>query len=97
MLKGPGLWKFNCSLLSKKAFAQEMTTHLNELLDSTEHIEDRSLRWEAIKNSIIEFSQWFSRREAKQKKEKKSALTKRLCSLEKKLPMLNLKSPSVLR
>ena len=90
-MRGPGLWKFNTSHLSKKEYVDQ----INKVLD---HVEFRYNelnplnRWEMLKMDVREETIQFSNHFAVTRKQKIKALQKQLESANKRLAMINLKA-----
>ena len=72
--RGPGLWKFNSSLLHNP----EYVTGVKEVLRTHDEIENKSLKWEIIKMKIRQFSISFSKKSAKEKREEEIKLSSEL-------------------
>ena len=76
-LKGPGSWKLNVSLLMNEHYVNAMESNIPIWKeDSQEHFADSKMSWEWIKFKIREFSLDFSKKLARKKREKESALLK---------------------
>ena len=58
--RGPGLWKFNNSLLQDTNFSEYISDRMNALIEGMEHFPSVKLWWDFFKNSlkaeIISFS-----------------------------------------
>ena len=60
--RGPGIWKFNNTLLSDISYCESMSLKLKELVCTD--FDDDIAKWEAIKLAIIQHSRTYSRRKA---------------------------------
>ena len=76
--RGPGLWKFNCSLLKNIEYANAVKDIINAHYD----ISSGSLRWEFIKMKIREFSIKFSKDIAVKRREEERKTSFELLRLE---------------
>ena len=95
-IRGPGYWKFNVSHLNDKEFVDE----INKIIDMVEFRYDNLNpinKWEMIKYDISEYTMSYSSIKAKERKQNKNRLEKRLKTLQKKLNMINLKSDNAVR
>ena len=89
--KGPGLWKFNTSLLYDSKYVTEMRTQIEQVIKQNNYM-DPSDRWEVTKLAITEFMQWYAKKLAVDTKMRLTQLAKRLNSLYKRLGIINLSS-----
>ena len=95
-LRGKGFWKLNTKHLHEKEFVEKV----NEIIDYAHYRYDDldpCTKWECVKCDIREYAILFSKQSATRRKNRSELLTKKLNQLEKKLAMLNLKSPNVLK
>ena len=90
MLRGKGLWKFNCSLLANNDFISKMRDHIENTLKmlDDENISDKQIRWEYLKFEIRKLSIEFSKETAKKEKLETMFLENKLKVLESNLNYL---------
>ena len=50
--RGPGLWKFNNSLLQDTNFSEYISDRMNALIEGMEHFPSVKLWWDFFKNSL---------------------------------------------
>ena len=98
VIRGPGLWKLNNSLLTDQDYVSE----INSIIRKSEQQLQAGLNdpvgiWESMKFQVQQFSIQFSKERARLKRSKVEQLTKHLTALEKRLEMINLKSDSAVR
>ena len=87
LIKGPGLWKFNNSLVSDQNYVLQLKCHIAKLLaelDNDESFDDQT-KWEFLKYEIRNFTIKFCKAHKKIEKEKIQNLEKTLNTLENKL------------
>ena len=65
--KGPGMWKFNNSLLQNEEYCLQLNETIDNLTLDLENIIDPQMRWEFLKFEIRCFSIKFSKKLAKEK------------------------------
>ena len=94
-IRGRGSWKINNSVLEKKEYIDAV----NEIIDSirTTKFGDPSIKWDALKNSVVNFTQEYSQQQASDYKIKVQTLEKKIASLGKKLAMINLSSTNAVK
>ena len=80
------------SLLYDNNYIEGMNNNIENTKKEFSDSLDKSMRWELVKNNIIEFSQWFAKRKANETKNKLDILCKKFNSLEKQLRIINLSS-----
>ena len=85
-LRGPGLWKFNNSLVTNAKFVEEMNEHIRKISDfnNDPNLCDQ-MKWELLKYEIRSFSVNFSKNIAKQSRILQNNLEKKIKSLESNL------------
>ena len=66
--KGPGMWKFNNSLLQNEEYCLQLNETIDNLTLDLENIIDPQMRWEFLKFEIRCFSIKFSKKLAKEKR-----------------------------
>ena len=76
--KGPGIWKFNNSLIFDRNFVKEMKCFIHDTKKTliTEDVFDKLFQWEILKYEIREFSIQYSKLIAKEKKKKTARVRK---------------------
>ena len=72
--KGPGLWKFNNSLLQNEEFCIQLNENIDKVIEDFEDIADHQLKWELLKFKIRCFAIKFSKKLAKEKRKRKLTL-----------------------
>ena len=84
MEKGPGLWKFNNSLIFDQNYITKLKNHIHSLKVDTslDNNLDKQMKWEFIKYSIRIFTIKYSKGKAKEQKDKKQKLEQTLATLE---------------
>ena len=65
-LRGPGFWKFNCSLLEDCDYTEKMA---RKILQFNEYLDDKGLQWEMVKMEIRSFTISFAKIKAKKRKD----------------------------
>ena len=79
---GPGFWKFNNSLFSDTKFVELLNFLIPEFAKKNHGIEDKGFFWEMIKMEIRAFTIQFSKKKAKCKGNKESALLPEMTKLQ---------------
>ena len=46
--KGPGIWKFNNSLLQNDDFCMRLTEHIDKVIEDSDGIMENQLKWELL-------------------------------------------------
>ena len=82
--RGPGFWKFNCSLLSDEDFKEGIQSTISRTVVENPNT-DPGLLWDTIKLNIRGFCIRYSARKKRSETNIISALEKRLCNLEQRL------------
>ena len=67
---GPGFWIFNNSLLTDSTYIELITKSTPEFVTKYLELEDKGLLWEMIKTEIRATTIIFTKRKAKQKRDK---------------------------
>ncbi len=83
--RGPGMWKFNVSLLKNQDYVECVNTWLTERKHDYEYLEDKALKWDLIKCDLRRDTISFSKKQAKKRKELFVSLSKSLIKLESEL------------
>ena len=83
--RGPGLWKFNNSLLKDKNYLILITESYPIISEKYANIVDKRLRWEMIKMEIRSITISFAARKAKEFRKQESDLQKRLDEIDKSI------------
>ena len=86
-LRGPGLWKFNNSLVTNAKFVEEMNEHIRKTISNFKNDPNLcdQMKWELLKYEIRSFSINFSKNIAKQSRILQNNLEKKIKSLESNL------------
>ena len=67
-VKGPGLWKMNCSILEEDSYINEVTRRIpNWVAEGQKELSDNRTIWEWIKYNIRAHAIQYSKRRAKEK------------------------------
>ena len=82
--RGPGLWKFNNSLLENDIYINELKTKIAKWKQNN-HMEDKQVLWEFFKYKIRKFTIDFSKTNRKIVKTEETRLTTQLIYLERNL------------
>ena len=85
VIRGPGLWKFNNSLLKDKNYLTLITESYPIISEKYANIVDKRLRWELIKMEIRSITISFAARKAKEFRKQESYLQKRLDVIDKSI------------
>ena len=73
--KGPGFWKFNCSLLDDENYLQEVKNNFQAwMVEGEKELHDKRAIWEWIKYNIRSHAINFSKIKSQQNKEKETQL-----------------------
>lgn len=83
--RGPGLWKFNCSLLKDKHYVELVKHKIEEFKKKYIDIDDKALKWDLIKCDIRGVTISYSKRKAKETEHQKRLLANKVTELEGKL------------
>lgn len=94
--RGPGIWRFDNSLLLDKTFVSEMSNFLKDLKPDNE-ISSPHVQWDFVKHKIKTFCMAFERRARSRLKSKLVNLIKDLQSLEEDNPSTSLDKNEVYR
>ena len=95
-LRGPGYWKLNLRHLQDKEFALEINKTV-DFVDFRYGKLNPLNKWKMLKHDIRETSMSFSCRKALERKQKIEIWKRRLKTAKKKLAMLNLDSPHIIK
>ena len=95
--RGPGLWKFNNSLLQDTNFIEYISDHMNALIEGTEHFPSVKLWWNFFKNSLQAEIISFSRTKRKNLSHERVMLTNKIISLKALLVSGDFSVSSVIR
>ena len=80
--RGPGLWKFNCSLLSNKDFLPCITDRLQVLAGALRHFPSVKLWWDFFKESIKAEIIAFAKEKQRRRSHERVVLTNRIFNLK---------------
>ena len=73
--KGPGFWKFNCSLLDDENYLQEVKNNFQAwMVEGEKELHDKRAIWEWIKYNIRSHAINFSKIKSQHNKEKETQL-----------------------
>ena len=66
IVRGPGSWKINNSLLYNVEFIKGMNYRIDQTVQEVNAVVDMdsSLKWEVLKNNMVEYAQWKSKKVA---------------------------------
>ena len=80
--RGPGMWKFNNSLLRDKKYVESINKVMDESFEKYSDIQDRGLGWEMVKMEIRSSTILFSKNKARENREQITAMIKEVGILE---------------
>ena len=83
--RGPGLWKFNNTLLQDECYVQLINDYYPCILQKYADVTDKQLLWELIKMEIRSETIRYSKRKSKQIKTCESAIQSRIEQLDSKI------------
>ena len=83
--RGPGMWKFNVSLLKDPDYVNGFNGWLMELKETYENLEDKALKWDFIKCVLRRETITYCKQKAKKRKELFVQLSESLSQLESEL------------
>ena len=72
--RGPGLWKFNNTLLQVGCYLQSIKDYYSCILQKHADVNDKQLLWELIKMEIRSKTILYSKRKSRQSKTRESAI-----------------------
>ena len=81
-MKGPSYWKFNNSLCDDKQYCDELATKIKDWLIKYDNVTDARLVWELLKFEIRGFTQTYSKKKARERRDKIRLLENELKSAE---------------
>ena len=73
--RGPGFWKFNCSLLEDCDYTENMARKIPQFIESYEYLDHKGLLREMVKIEIRSFSISFAKVKAKKREDYGKILT----------------------
>ena len=95
--RGPGLWKFNNSLLQDTNFIEYISDRMNALIEGIEHFPSVKLWWDFFKNSLKAEIISFSRTKRKNLSHERVVLTNEIIRLKALLVCGDFSVSSVIR
>ena len=95
--RGPGLWKFNNSLLQDTNFIEYISDRMNALIEGIEHLPSVKLWWDFFKNSLQAEIISFSRTKRKNLSHERVVLTNEIIRLKALLVSGDFSVSSVIR
>ena len=95
--RGPGLWKFNNSLLQDTNFIEYISDRMNALIEGIEHFPSVKLWWDFFKNSLQAEIISFSRTKRKNLSHERVVLTNEIIRLKALLVSGDFSVSSVIR
>ena len=81
--RGPGFWKFNCSLLEDCDYTENMARKIPQFIERYEYLDDKGLQWQMVKMEIRSFTISFAKIKAKKRKDHEKILTQEAERLQK--------------
>lgn len=81
--RGPGFWKFNCSLLEDSDYTENMATKIPQFIENYKHLDDKGLLWEMVKMEIRSFTIIYAKAKTKKRKDYEKILTQEAERLQK--------------
>ena len=91
-LRGPGIWKFNNSLLNDDVFCDYISNCINHLANCLQHFPSVKVWWDFFKNSIRSEIIFFAREKSRDLSHERVLLVNRIIELKRQLTSGN---PSV--
>ena len=82
--RGPGFWKFNCSLLEDDVYINKLRENIVLFKNKYCDIDDLGLKWDLIKMEIRGFTVKYSKVKAKKRKSEECSLQNKMNELLKK-------------
>ena len=74
-VKGPGLWKMNCSILEEESYINDITQKIPIwVAEGQKDLADNRTTWEWIKHNVRAHAIQYSKRRAKEKNDKEKCL-----------------------
>ena len=83
--RGQGFWKFNNSLLKDEEFVNELRSAIPEKKKEYSYLDDKGLKWDLIKMSIRALTIKYSKRKARNKRNREISLFEELNVIQKDL------------
>ena len=80
--RGPGLWKFNNSLVHNQEYIKLITGNYSIMSNKYSYLEDKRSKWEVIKMKIRVFTVHRSKQKARNFRKKEQGLDDRLEELD---------------
>ena len=80
--RGPSSWKFNNSLTTDKCFVDSMKSNIPTFYEESRELKDPVMRWEFLKYKIRQFTIYYSKEKASERKARRIALEKTVKRLE---------------
>ena len=84
-VRGPGLWKFNNSLLDDTEFKSEMKNLINRVWEENSNIRDLGVRFDYLKYEIMKFSRALSIKKAKERRKIEFDLLEKIKEIDEKI------------
>ena len=85
MPRGPGLWKFNNSLLADSAFSDFISSRISDLADCMSHFNSAKMWWDFFKESLKQDIISFAKNKRKFAFRERVVLTNRIIELKQRL------------
>jgi len=83
--RGPGFWKFNNSLLTDKEYTKLISKNIPEFAPKYHEVTDKELLWEMIKMEIRATTILFSKKKAKENRDKERKLLETFNRLQEQI------------
>ena len=74
--RGPGFWKFNCSLLKDEVYIKEIKEYIDKLKQQYSYVKHHGIRWDLIKCEMRQFTINYSKKQSRARKELENKLYK---------------------
>ncbi|KAJ8035081.1 hypothetical protein HOLleu_22179 [Holothuria leucospilota] len=84
MARGPGIWKFNNSLLDDSMYVSNMHDYLIELLDDVDP-GNPGVSWDFVKYKVRNYSMAYAKEKARKRRLKENELLKIISTLEQQI------------
>jgi hypothetical protein len=83
--RGPGMWKFNVSLLRDTEYVLKFNDWLAEFKDTYNNIDNKALKWDLIKCDIRRETIYYCKHRAKERRQLLTSLSNSIMKLERNL------------
>ena len=77
LLRGPGYWKFNNSLVNDPIYIKKTRGQISEIRTNSSDFYDIRVKWEFLKVRISQFTESYSKIKAQERRQKQVNLEKK--------------------